>query len=133
MARQETTQTRVAGMIAHTEFASTDPKATRKFLEKVFGWKFQSVPMPNGEYHMYETPGGGRGGLRAVNPQEPPAVTSYVEVDDLTKAQERVEKGGGRIILPRVDVPGMGAFFWFQVPGGPVLACWQSAPPAGKN
>lgn len=120
------------GSIAHTEFASEDPAATRAFLESVFGWQFQSVDMPNGPYHMYEAPGGSRGGVRGLNGPEPASVVSYVEVEDLTQAQKKVEKAGGRVVLPRVDVPGMGAFFWFQVPGGPVLACWQAIPPRGR-
>jgi hypothetical protein len=27
-----------------------------------------------------------------------------------------------------VDVPGMGSFFWFKIPGGPILADWQMPP-----
>ena len=124
---QTSTQPPAAGSLAHTEFATTDPKGTRKFLEKVFGWKFQAAPMPQGEYFMFEGPGGTRGGVRGTQKAETPSVTNYINVDDLADAQKRIEKAGGRIVLPRVDIPGMGSFFWFQAPGGPVLACWQSA------
>jgi predicted enzyme related to lactoylglutathione lyase len=53
---------------------------------------------------------------------------SYVRVVDLDAALRKVQKAGGRVVLPRVDVPGMGSFFWFQIPGGPLLACWQDTP-----
>jgi uncharacterized protein len=110
------------------EFASEDPSATRDFLVEVFEWKFQSRPMPQGEYLAYEAPGGGRGGIRPTQPTEAPSSLSYIRVADLGRALERIQARGGTIVLPRVDVPGMGSFFWFRAPGGPVLACWQDAP-----
>ncbi|HEV2316147.1 MAG TPA: VOC family protein [Thermoplasmata archaeon] len=114
------------GGVAFTELASDDPHATRRFLEKVFGWKFRSVTMPAGEYLSYETPDG-RGGIRPLRAPETPSSLSYVRVRDLAEAQRRVETAGATVVLPRVDVPGMGSFFWFRVPGGPMLACWQDS------
>ena len=32
------------------------------------------------------------------------------------------------MLMPIVDVPRTGRFFWFKVPGGPILAAWQDAP-----
>lgn len=117
---------------AFTEMASEDPAATRRFLERVFRWKFQSRAMPQGEYLSFEVPGGGRGGIRPTQPTESPSSLSYVRVSDLGDAQRQVEKAGGSVVLPRMDVPGMGSFFWFKIPGGPILACWQDAPQGAK-
>jgi uncharacterized protein len=114
-----------AGALGFVELSSEDPRATRSFLESVFHWKFTSRAMPQGEYLAYEAPGGGRGGIRPTRPTEAPASLSYLRVTDLADALRRVEAAGGTIVLPRVDVPGMGSFFWFRAPGGPVLACWQ--------
>jgi uncharacterized protein len=115
------------GGLAFTELASSDPAATRHFLERVFGWRFRSIQMPMGEYLAYEVPGG-RGGVRPVGTHEEPASLAYIRVADLDAAQRRVVAAGGTIVLPRVDVPSMGSFFWFRVPGGPILACWQDLP-----
>jgi uncharacterized protein len=124
------------GSLAFTELASQDPKATQRFLEAAFGWKFRTVRMPMGDYLSYETPDG-RGGVRPVAPKEAPSSLAYVRVSDLAESQKKVERAGGTIVLPRVDVPGMGCFFWFRVPGGPVLACWQDLsvqdPPKTEN
>ena len=38
------------GSMAFSEFSSTEPAVTRNFLEKVFGWRFESVKFPMGEY-----------------------------------------------------------------------------------
>ena len=84
--------------------------------------------MPHGPYLSFTDPEGGRGGIRSTRPTEAPSTISYVRVADLDAALARVHRAGGTVVLPRVDVPGMGSFFWFKVPGGPVLACWQDAP-----
>ncbi|MEA3203077.1 MAG: uncharacterized protein QOI63_747 [Thermoplasmata archaeon] len=118
-------------MLGHTEFASTEPSATQRFLEKVFHWSFETRRMPQGDYLAFQTPGGGRGGIRPTQAGDAPSTTNYVIVDDLDATIQKVQKAGGQVVLPRVDVPGMGSFFWFKVPGGPVLAGWQDAPGRG--
>src|SRR5205807_5173994 len=60
--------------------------------------------------------------------EEIPGSMNYVRVDDLDAASRKIERAGGAIVLPRVDIPGMGSFFWFRIPGGPILAAWQDAP-----
>src|SRR5436309_1781774 len=88
--------------MAFSEFSSTDPAATRSFLEKVFGWRFESVKFPMGEYLSFRTPGGGQGGIRPAQAKEIPGSTSYVRVDHLDAARKKVERAGGEIVLPRV-------------------------------
>ncbi|MCI4348650.1 MAG: hypothetical protein L3J93_00290 [Thermoplasmata archaeon] len=80
-------------------------------------------------YLGFDTPGGGRGDVRTAGPGESPSTTSYVRVEDLETARRQIEAAGGRIVLPTMELPGMGSFFWFQVPSGPVMACWQDATP----
>ena len=121
------------GAMAFAELSSTDPAASRTFLEKVFGWRFQSVPFPTGEYLSFRTPGDGQGGVRPTLEKEVPGSMNYVRVQDLDAAHTRIERAGGEIVMPRVDVPGMGSFFWFRVPGGPILAAWQDAPELPKE
>jgi len=116
------------GMIAHTEIASTDPVATKEFLEKVFRWDFKKIPSPAVERFSFSASGNADGSIRRTRPEESPASINYVLVEDLSSAEREIKKTGGKIVLPRVDVPRMGSFFWFKVPGGPILACWQDAP-----
>jgi len=131
--REEDPTETPATSFAFTEMASEDPAATQRFLQRAFGWRFRSVAMPQGEYRSFEIPGGGRGGIRPTRPTESPSSLSYIRVEDLARAQATVERAGGSIVLPRVDVPGMGSFFWFKIPGGPILACWQDAPPGNER
>jgi predicted enzyme related to lactoylglutathione lyase len=115
-------------MLAHTELASTDPGATKEFLNRVFRWELDEVDTPTGKLVRYRTPGGAEGSIRKTKLKESPGTVNYILVDDLEAMETKIEKMGGEIIMPAVDVPHMGRFFWFKVPGGPVLAAWQDAP-----
>ena len=134
MARKKTQEeAAVDGVVAFTELASSDPGSTRAFLEKVFDWNFERVKMPMGEYLSYRTPGGVRGGIRSTQPKEAPLSMNYVRVEDLDAAMTKIKRAGAEVVLARVDVPGMGSFFWFRIPGGPLMACWQDAPAMPKE
>jgi uncharacterized protein len=119
---------RTIGMLAHTEIASSDPEVTRTFLKEAFGWSFEAHNGPAGEFIEFQTQGGARGSIRKTQANETPVSINYILVDDLEAMASKVKQVGGEIVLPRTDVPHMGSFFWFKVPGGPVLACWQDAP-----
>jgi uncharacterized protein len=119
---------REIGMLAHAEIASSDPEGTKRFLEKAFGWSFERVKGPSGELISFETPGGASGSIRRTQPAESPLSLNYILVENLDEMVAKITKMHGEIVLPRTDVPGMGSFFWFKLPGGPVLACWQDAP-----
>ncbi len=114
-------------MLSHTELASTNPEASKKFMDKVFRWKFETVKTPTGKLFSYRTPGGAEGSIRPTQPKESPTSINYILVHGLDSMATRIKKLGGEIVLPRVDVPDMGSFFWFRVPGGPILACWEDA------
>jgi uncharacterized protein len=121
------TRPRMPGTMAFTELASTNLSETRKFLEETFGWKFDSVQMPTGQYLTFQNPAGTTVGIRSTQKSEIPGSTNYVLVKDLNEAERNVRKKGGQIVLPRTDIPGMGSFFWFKIPSGPIMACWQDA------
>lgn len=128
LAKNAERKRKLTAVPAFTELASADPQASRDFLERVFGWQFSSVTMPAGDYLSYRTEGGGQGGVRATLPKEAAGSMNYVRVEDLDDALQAIKRSGGEIVLARVDVPEMGSFFWFRIPGGPVMACWQDAP-----
>jgi len=73
---------------------------------------------------------GGTGGINGgiMKPQEGPwpgNMAFYIDVDDLRKYSTRITKAGGKIIVERMEVPGMGAFSLFEDPDGRVPGMWQ--------
>ena len=89
------------GWITHTELQSNDPLATKAWCAKVLGWKFnQSVPMPNGEYHLFAFSDKGGGGIRATEAGEAPGSTFTVHVADARDAFAQALSEGAESILP---------------------------------
>jgi uncharacterized protein len=121
------------GFISHTELASSDPPATRKWCEKVLGWKFgDAMPMPDGsDYHMWSFAGSDTGGgIRKTNPGEPAGSVPYCEVPDIKAAEASAKKAGAKTMLPPMEVPGAGGWICVvQAPGGPAIGFWA---PSGK-
>jgi predicted enzyme related to lactoylglutathione lyase len=54
------------------------------------------------------------------------APVSYVQVESVAEYAAKVEKLGGKVIIPRSPVPGMGWFAHFQDTEGNVFALWES-------
>src|SRR3989442_2599301 len=105
-------RSRAPEAMAFTELASTNLSETRKFLEETFGWCFDSVQRPTGQYLTFQNPAGTTVGIRPAQKSEIPGSTNYVRVDDLDEAERNVRKRGSQIILSRSAIPGICRFFW---------------------
>lgn len=115
------------GFISHTELASSDPAATKRWCAEVLGWKFgDPMPTPAGPYHMWsfgKTNTGG--GIRANNPPELPGSIPYVEVPDIQKAHSEATRAGATTMMPPEDIPGAaGSICIVQAPGGVPIGFW---------
>ena len=108
----------MATPVVHFEIMGGKGNQLEKFYEELFGWKIDSNnPM---KYGRVET--GAQGGINGgVGPSQDGGkrVSVYVQVEDLEAALGKVEKLGGKTVLPPS-----------QVPGGPKLAMF--ADPAGN-
>src|SRR2546422_7662911 len=87
------------GSITHTELASADPVATKAWCAKVLGWAFKpSFPIPGGgDYHLFAYSDKGGGGIRKINPSEPPGSSFSVRSEE-RRVGKSVDLGGRRII-----------------------------------
>ena len=117
------------GAIAHTEFGSTDTKATMAFLSATFGTQF--TPSPPGspmEYNMAYTPGEPSLAVRPTMPMEPgPSTTPYFLTGDIDATLRKADAAGATTILPKMEIPGgQGWMAWLQIPGGPIIAVMQN-------
>ncbi len=117
----------VPNAIQHIEIVVPNAVKARKFFERQFGWKFETVKMPTGDYHTFRTPNGNGGGiLEPIGPQ-PVATTPYVNVDNCDATLRSCEKAGATILMPVTEVPGQGRFFIFSYDGCPPIGCWENA------
>ena len=84
--------------------------------------------VPELNYHLVET--GGEGGINGgiMTPQKGPwpgNMALYIDVDDLASFNKKIEEAGGKILVERQEVPGVGVLSLFEDPDGRVLGCWQ--------
>lgn len=98
----------------------------RKFYEKLFGWKYEVLPGP--DYGVVSTgdrrgiPGGVGRAAQGVGPW----VTFYTETPDVTASLAKVTALGGRIVMPRTELPGATVGV-FEDPEGHVLGLVEAA------
>jgi len=112
--------------VVHWELWSKNPEAISTFYSKVFGWDVQHIPQMN--YRLVQT--GGEGGINGgiMTPQEGPwpgNMAFYISVNDLDASAATIKSAGGKILVDKQTVPGMGAFSLFEDPDGRVLGIWK--------
>ena len=115
-----------SGFISHTEIASADPSATKKWAEQALGWKFGNpMPTPNGPYHMWNFGNNIGGGIRSNNPPEVPGAIPYVEVPDIKAAYDRALKAGATKMFPPDEIPGGNGWIAIvEAPGRVPIGFW---------
>ena len=112
--------------VVHWEFWSEDPEKVSDFYKKVFDWQVKHIPEM--KYHLVET--GGEGGINGgiMKPQQGPwpgKLAFYIDVDDLDAYGKKIKSAGGKLLVEKMDVPGVGAFSLFEDPEGRVLGMWK--------
>ncbi len=113
--------------VTHTELASADPAATQAWCEKVLGWAFESMPMPEGEYRMWQTEMGTGGGIRPHNPPETPGSIPYIEVADIRATfAAAIASGAMEMMSPMALAGGMGWIAIVAAPGGVTIGFWSA-------
>jgi len=113
----------------HVEFHVKEPKKLEAFYGGLFGWKFQEVPGMN--YSLFQAPSGPGGGVGTLQPGNwPSGIINYILVDSVEKYEGRIKKAGGKIISPKMEVPGQGWFAVFEDPSGTRMALWEQNPNA---
>ena len=49
----------------------------------------------------------------------------YIDVDDLDAYAEKIRSAGGKIVVDKMEVPGVGYLSLFEDPDGRVLGMWK--------
>jgi hypothetical protein len=112
--------------VVHWELWSENPERISKFYQRVFDWSIRGIPEL--DYHLVET--GGTGGINGgiMKPQKGPwpgKLAFYIDVDDLDAYAVKIKQEGGKIVVDKMDVPGVGQLALFEDPDGRVLGMWK--------
>ncbi|MGA8663758.1 MAG: hypothetical protein WB809_01630 [Thermoplasmata archaeon] len=115
----------------HVEYASKNPEATRKFLEKVLGFHFDVMDAMGGYGMRTDKVARGSGtGVRGLEKGESPATISYLTVGNLEESLQAAQKEGARVILPKTEIPQMGWHAVVHAPGDVPIGFFQAKPGA---
>jgi hypothetical protein len=100
--------------IVHFEIATDNLGRAKKFYGELFGWKFETMKGPM-EYEMITTTNGkgekaaiGGGMMKRQQPQQ--GITNYIDVPSVDQYVAKVQKLGGKLVVPKSPVPEMGYF-----------------------
>ena len=117
--------------LAHFSINADDVDRARKFYSRVFGWTFQAWGPPG--FYMIQTstkenPGslGSLQGRRELIPgHRMIGFECTIGVPSIDTAAEAVLSNGGKTILPKTVIAGVGTLMFFQDPEGNVFGAMQ--------
>ena len=113
--------------LCHFELMTADPEKCQAFYGAVFDWQFDGASMPG--YTLVNT---GLEPTGAVFPKPPDApgvcMNVYFRVEDLDATLEKALEHGGKRLIPKTEIPGVGHFAMFTDPEGIAIGIMQPTP-----
>ena len=118
--------------VVHFEIDAVKPERLVAFYEKIFGWKIEKWEGPV-EYWLITTgkdnQPGINGGL-SKRTESQPTMVNTIDVPSLDEFVKKVEKNGGKIVVPKHAIPGVGYIAYFEDPEGNMFGMMQDDPSA---
>jgi predicted enzyme related to lactoylglutathione lyase len=122
------------GRVIHFEIHAADTDRAERFYTEVFGWSAQRIGGPV-DYRLLTTGSDDRAGIngailerRGPAPGDGDPVNAYVctiGVDSIEETERAVPAAGGRQVVDRMEVPGVGLLSYFKDPEGNVFGALQ--------
>ncbi len=116
----------------HFEFSADDPESLTKFYEETLGWKVQKWDGPM-DYWLFMTGEEGKegepgidGGLMKRDEKTPAGTVNTVDVPNLDEYMDKAVAAGGKVVAPRITVPGVGYMCYVMDPEGNVFGLMES-------
>lgn len=122
------------GSISWFDLTVPDAEDVRDFYSRVVGWKYEPVPMADGEYNDFnmKAPGSsltvtGICHKRGVNNDLPARWLLYITVENIDKSAEECRLNGGKIIAGPKNMGKYGRYCVIEDPAGAVCALFEPA------
>ena len=120
--------------IVHFEIPAEDVEKLRKFYSRLFGWKIEKMQGFE-EYWNIETvpvdgdgmplrPGVNGGMMKKQNPEHKPV--TYIAVESVDEYSNKIDELGGKITVPKQEIPGIGWWAFALDPEGNQFGIFQS-------
>ena len=117
--------------VIHFEIPADDPERGVKFYQKVFGWKINKWDGPQ-DYWLITTGEKGEPGIDGALMRRMPGATTVntVDVPSVDEFVQKVIAAGGKVVMPKDTVPGVGYLAYCADTEGNVFGMMQSDPSA---
>lgn len=113
--------------IVHVELSSTDRHRDGKFYSDLFGWEISHMEEMN--YSMFDPGSEPGGGLAPVGDNMQAGATMvHVETEDIEASLAKVVSLGGKRLVPKTEIPGMGWFALFSDLSGNTVGLYTPLP-----
>lgn len=100
--------------VVHFEIPSDNPDKAVNFFKHVFGWEF--MKFSEFDYWLIttgddKTPGINGGLMKRNDPKQP--VVNSIKVENIDEMNKKIEEAGGKIVVPKTPIPGVGYYSYF--------------------
>ena len=108
--------------VVHFEISADEPERAQKFYTEVFGWDIQHWPGPE-DYWLVTTGPNDQPGINGgiFKRKGPVNYVNTVDVPSIEAAVETIEKNGGKLVVPKRAIPGVGWLAYCQDTEGNVF------------
>ena len=117
--------------LCYFEIPVDDMSRVQGFYKETFGWTFEKGDNPDPQFDYWHIHTGSNeefgipmGGMMKRQAPEH-KVTTYIHVKSVDAFAEKVQKNGGKIIMPKTPVPGKGHFAIFLDPEKNAFGLWE--------
>lgn len=121
--------------VVHFEIPYDNASRAKKFYQDVFGWQVNDMPEMN--YSMVMTtpadpntmmpkePGAINGGMMQRDPTSAAPVI-VIDVESVDSHLAKIEKAGGKTVMPKIKVGDFGFYARVKDTEGNVIGIWQT-------
>ena len=106
--------------VVHFEVDAKKPERAIRFYEEVFGWRIEKWKGPMDYWLIMtgkEKEPGINGGL-SIRTEVEPSTANTIDVASVDKYLKKIVDNGGKIVRPKMAVPGVGWMAYFKDPEG---------------
>lgn len=119
------------GNVRHFAINADDVGRARSFYATVFGWQFKPWGPPG--FYMIAAGGETASPLGSLQPRRELAPGRRTNAFECTIAVERdveelgreIEAHGGRVLMPKATIPGVGSLIFFEDPDGNIAGAMR--------
>jgi predicted enzyme related to lactoylglutathione lyase len=125
------------------ELLTSDADAAEAFYGAVIGWSAQGSGQPGMDYRFFSSGDGsdnadGVGGFMAITPEMAehgarPAWVGYIGVDDVDATVAKLTAAGGAVLMPAMDLEGVGRMAMVADPQGAPFYVMKGASDESSN